>query len=80
VIRDIYKLKEELEEFLNAYEMLCEKLYLVSGYSYKEIEGSEGEGAEIEDDLINVKKSSDMVRGKIRFTTKEIYKELKIKY
>lgn len=78
--KDIYKLREELAEFLNAYEMLCEKLYLVSGYSYKEIKGLEEEGEEIEKDLMSIKSSADDVRGKIRGKTSEIYKSIKIKY
>ena len=78
--RDLIKLKDDLAEFLNAYEMLCEKLYLVSGYSYKEMRGSDNEDEEIEKDLMDIKKSADSVRGKIRFTAREIYKSLKIKY
>lgn len=78
--RDLSKFNDELAEFLNAYEMLCEKLYLVSGYSYKEMRGKDEEDEEIEKDLMDIKKSADDVRGKIRFTTREIYKSLKIKY
>ena len=65
------------DEFDNAYEMLCEKLYLPGGYYYKDIEGMHDEARKILDELMDTKRYVD---GKLKYVTKIIYKELKIDF
>ena len=80
--KDLIQFKAELSEFANAYEMLCDALYEVGAYRYKEImvKDSEKEDEEIEDGLMDIKKKADDLRADIRGRTRGIYKGLKIKY
>ena len=65
------------EKFDDAYEMLCDKLYLAGGMSYKDIKGSGEEAEKIKNDLIECKKKID---GGLIGLYRKIYRELKIEY
>ena len=68
---------EGKEDFDNAYEMLCEKLYLTGGVYYKELDGINKEAEEIRDKLLDVKIQID---DELRYFCGLIYSKLKIKY
>ena len=63
------------DEFDNAYSMLCEKLYLKGGVSYKEMQGSSGEADKLQDELLDVKRQVD---ARLKYLCRTIYKKLKM--
>jgi hypothetical protein len=65
------------DEFDNAYEMLCDKLYKAGAYAYKDVPGGDGEAEDIIKDLVELKGQVD---SKMKYHVRTIYKKLKIEY
>lgn len=57
--------------------MLCEKLYLMGGVTYKELKGDGTEAEKIRNEVIELKEQVD---ARLRGSVREIYRKLKIEY